>query len=289
VFDGVHIAHQQLIRKTILLANRLNGTAVVITFHPDPQCVLRKSSDSVAIMPLDTRLEVFAKLGVDWTIVISFTKRFSQMSASQFIERVLIDRIKANTLVVGDKFAFGKGRRGNMQTLRTEGVRHGMRVISVLPIKRGGLPVSSSRIRKLIESGDLTQARQLLGCSPMIYGTVIRGSGRGRKLVVPTANLKLNRQVLPPKGVYAVRVRIGRARGFSQGVMNYGYRPTFSGKKLVCEVHLFKSVGKLLGRKIMVKLVRRLRPERHFLNTKALRRQIARDINRARKILASNS
>ena len=284
VFDGVHVAHQQLIRATVRLARRQNGTSVVITFDPDPQAVLHPRSAPPALMPLASRLRYLEELGVEWVWVMPFSKRFARMSAEQFIRRVLIRRLRTAALIVGDAFVFGRNRRGNMVVLQTLGPAHGMRIIPVKPITRSGTTVSSSRIRQLIRDGGLLQAKRLLGRAPMLYGTVVRGAGRGRRLGFPTANIRLIPQVLPPRGVYAVIIEVAGRRW--RGVMNLGRRPTFGKGPLVCEVHLLGFSGTLLRRAVAVALLARLRGERRFLSPQALSRQVRRDIARAQPLLA---
>lgn len=287
VFDGVHVAHQQLIRTAVRQARRMNGTSVVITFDPDPQTVLHPSSAAPALMPLAERLRCLETLGVDQVWVIRFSHQFARLSAEQFIRRVLIRRLRARALIVGDTFAFGRDRRGDLAVLQRLGPAHGMRVIPVKPIMRGGLPVSSSRIRRLIHDGTLGQARRLLGREPKLYGTVVRGVGRGRRLGFRTANLRLIPQVMPPRGVYAVMVEAAGRRW--RGVMNLGTRPTFGQGPVVCEVHLLGFSGILLRRAVRVALLARLRGERRFSSPQALSRQVRRDIRRAQSLLATYS
>lgn len=284
VFDGVHLAHQQLIRSTVALARRLKGTSVAITFDPDPQAVLDPAHAPPALMPLSARVAGLQALGIDRVWVIPFTQRFASRSAEQFIRRILIDRLHAVALVVGEAFVFGRNRRGNMATLRALGPPHGMRIVSVRPILRGGALISSSRIRQLIRQGRLAQASRLLGRPPTLYGVVARGAGRGRRLGFPTANIRLHPQVLPPQGVYAVFVHHPGRRRRWQGVMNLGVRPTFGGGPFVCEAHLFGFAGRLLGQFVTVSLLARLRDERCFSSPHALVRQVKRDIQRARHL-----
>jgi len=287
VFDGVHIAHQRLIRRTVELARRLRGTSVAITFDPDPQHVLHPAQAPPALMPLDERVAALQALGVDWAWVIPFTKRFARMTATQFVRRVLCRRLRAVALVLGEAFVFGKNREGDMDVLRTLGSSIGMRVVAIPQVRRGGLAVSSSRIRHLIARGELAQARRLVGPSPALYGVVVRGAGRGRRLGVPTANIRLTSQVLPPHGVYAVAVRRrGDRTVWRGGVMNLGVRPTFGPGPTVCEVHLLRFSGRLLGQAVSVSLLARLRDERCFPSERALTQQVRRDIARARRIFA---
>ena len=286
VFDGVHHAHQRLIRSTVRLARRLRGRSVVITFDPDPHAVLDPAHAPPALMPLDERLWHLRRLGVDLVWVIPFTRRFARMSAAQFVRRILLHRLRAAALIVGERFVFGRGRRGDMETLQALGPSGGMRVVPVRDITVGGEPVSSSRIRRLIARGRLAQARRLLGRAPALYGVVVRGAGRGRRLGFPTANIRLDAHVAPPTGVYAVLLQRADHARLWRGVMNFGTRPTFGPGPLVCEAHLPGFSGTLHGRRVSVLLLARLRGERRFPGPEALIRQIHRDLSRARPLWA---
>jgi len=259
VFDGVHLAHQQLIHTTVDLARRLKGTSVLITFDPDPHTVLDPRHAPSALMPVEARVRELQQRGLDWIWVMPFTKRFARMTAKQFVKQILLRRLRAVALVVGEMFVFGKNRQGNMDLLRAIGPAHGMQVVAVRPIRRGGLPISSSRIRRLIGSGKLSEARRLLGRSPALYGDVVSGAGRGRRLGFPTVNVRLLDQALPPQGVYAVIVQIAASRRVWHGVMNFGVRPTFGSGPLVCEVLLLGFRGTLKGCAVTVSLLARLR------------------------------
>lgn len=297
VFDGVHRAHQHVIRTAVRQAHRLRGTSVVVTFDPDPQTVLTPAHAPSALMPLAARIEQFKRLGVDWVWIIPFTKRFSHMPAERFVQRMLLRALRAEALVVGDAFVFGRDRRGDMAVLRELGTAHGMRVLSVPSIMRGDAPVSSSRIRRLISIGRLAHAGRLLGRPPALYGTVVRGVGRGHRIGFPTANVRLTSHVLPPRGVYAVLTHAMPARLSSatsrwrpwRGVMNLGVRPTFGHGPLTCEVHLLDFSGNLHGRPLCLSLLARLRGERRFPTPEALSRQIQRDVARARHLFTLRS
>lgn len=290
VFDGVHLAHQRLIRRAIRLARQLRAASVAVTFHPDPHHVLAPDTAPPMLMSLKARLRHLAALGLDATLVIRFTRAFARTSAARFAGEVLVRDLRARAIVVGDAFAFGRGRRGGVRTLRAAATAGGARVIAVPAIVRSGAPVSASRIRRLIHDGDLRGASVLLGRPPTLGGCVVRGAGRGRRLGYPTANLRLQDQVTPPQGVYAVRARLesaqGRARRAWPAVMNLGTRPTFGGGAVWCEVHVLGAPGPLLGRTLSLELIQRLRGERCFPSIAALQRQIRRDIAKARQALA---
>ena len=284
VFDGVHRAHQHIVRSTVRLAHRLQGTSVIVTFDPDPSVVLNPRHAPPALMPVEDRIHQLCRLGVDWIWVVPFTKQFSRLKPEQFVRRILLRRLRARALVVGADFAFGRDRRGNMTLLQALGAPTGMRVIPTGPIRRGGAVISSSRIRGLIARGRLRAAASLLGRPPVLYGMVVRGVGRGRRLGVPTANIRLIPQVLPPQGVYAVLVRSTADRRDRRGVMNLGVRPTFGGGPVTCEVHLVGFSGTVPRRPVAVSLLARLRSERCFPSPAALVRQVRRDVSRARQL-----
>ncbi len=285
MFDGVHRGHQRLIGTAVRLGRRLRGTVIAVTFDPDPQAVLEPSRTPPALMPLEERLAHLAALGVDIAWVLPFTRGFARITAEQFIRRVLVNRLRAVALIVGETFTFGRDRLGDLRLLQRLGRMAGMRIIPVREVARGGRPISSSRIRRLISAGRLAEARRLLGRPPALYGVVVPGAGRGRRLGCPTANIRLIPQVLPPQGVYAVTVRIVGHRPCWGGVMNLGLRPTFGPGPLTCEVHLFGYAGTLRDHPLAVSLLRRLRSERCFPAPSALARQIRRDLARARRLL----
>ena len=292
VFDGVHLAHQRLLRATVVLARRLNGASVAVTFDPDPQTVLHPSRAHPSLMPLAARVARLRALGLDRVWVLPFTRRFARLTPTQFIDRFLVGRLRARALIVGERFVFGRGRSGDTRLLHALSASRNLRVLPVRQVTRGGSPISSSRIRALIARGSLSQARRLLGRAPELYGVVVRGAGRGRRLGFPTANLRILSQVLPPQGVYAVRVlalsRRAALTRIGDGIMNLGVRPTFGPGPLVCEVHLLNFSGSLLGRRVAVALVGRLRGERCFPSPAAVSRQILQDRSRARRLLAAS-
>ena len=287
MFDGVHLGHQRLIQTTVRVARRLQGTSVVMTFDPDPQQVLNPHQAQPRLMPLEARVRLINTLGVDVVWIIPFTRQFSMISAEQFVRSVLLRRLRTSCIVVGENFAFGKARRGNLQLLRTLGRRHGMRVIVVPPVLRDGAPVSSSRIRRLIQQGDLAEARRFLGRPVELSGVVVRGEGRATHLGFPTANVRLVSELLPPRGVY--RVWLDHAGRRFHGLMNLGVRPTFmteadGSAPLVCEVHLVGFHATLYGRPVTVAVLKRLRAEKRFESPQDLVRQIRRDLHRARLV-----
>lgn len=286
MFDGVHRAHQQLIRTTVRLAQRVRGTSVAVTFDPDPQTVLDPHHAQPPLMPLQRRLELIESYGARLIWVIRFTPAFSRMSPEGFVRLMLWRRLRARWIVVGSAFAFGKDRRGDLALLRRLGAVCGMRITALPAVRAGGMPISSSRIRTLVQRGALAEARQLLGRDAELSGVVVRGAGRATQLGFPTANIRLAPTLQPPRGVYHVGVVVGRRR--YDGLMNLGVRPTFlpasRSAGLVCEVHLPTFQGTLYGQSVRIELHRYLRDERRFPNPQALIRQIRRDLRRLTRL-----
>lgn len=309
MFDGVHVGHQRLMRTAVRLAHQRHGTSVVLTFDPDPQRVLAPTTALPPMMPLPHRLELMRALDIDLVWVIPFTRRFARITPEAFVRRIVLARLQAQCVVVGSRFAFGAGRQGDVALMARVGAAAGLRVVTVPPVQRAGAPVSSSRIRRLLQCGDVEMARQLLGRPSQLSGCVVRGRGVGHRLGVPTANVQLDAVLPPATGVYAVRVwRESCPSTRWHGVMNFGHRPTFlpapryrqllraarlraargqarqagGGGPLTCEVHVPGLRMSWYGRRVRMDLLRYLRPERRFASPHALVQQIHRDLTAAR-------
>lgn len=276
MFDGVHLGHQHLMARTVRVARRHRGRSIGVTFNPDPQRVLDPARAHPPLMPLRRRVALMRERGLDRVIVISFTRAFAALTPEQFVARILVRRLQAQVVVIGANFAFGKNRRGDVALLRRLGARHGMRVITVPAVTRGGSPVSSSRIRRLVLDGRLPEAQRLLGRPFELSGIVVRGSGRAMRLGFPTANIRLDDTLRPPQGVY--RVQLMWARRQAAGLMNLGVRPTFGRGPVVCEVHLPTFRGHLYGQSVRVACGSKLRDERRFESPHALAAQIRQDL-----------
>ena len=279
-FDGVHRSHQAIVRHVLREAHRQHGTSVIISFDPHPQHVLRPGYLPPLLTRVDQRLELFRTLGVQVVWLVRFTRRFAQLSPEDFFSRLLIQRLRAHTVVVGSSFGFGRGRMGNLDTLRALGHRARIAVHRVPDVLSGGAPINSSRIRAAIAAGRLGEAQRLLGRPVQLRGRVVHGAARGARLGFPTANLDTGHLVLPPPGVYVVRAQTGNR--WRAGVANVGYRPTFHDTRTpVVETHLLRFYGRLYGRTITVEWLRKLRDERSFPNLASLRRQIQSDVDEA--------
>lgn len=286
VFDGVHIGHRHIIKKTVSDAGRLGLSSVVVTFDPHPSRVLNPKVKIPSLISLNHRLRLIEELGADAVIILKFTKVFAKMPAEKFVKNILAGELRAKEICVGENFYFGRAAGTGVKALKKIAEDNGIRVRIVKPVMVGGRIVSSSRIRKTVMSGDLHEAEKLLGRPVSVLGTVVCGAGIARALGYPTANVNPHHEVIPPSGVYAVRVNCnGRVYG---GVLNVGSRPTFYAprdEEPAIEAHLFNFDGRIYGKDIEVLFIKRLRGEIKFKNASDLIEQIKRDEEQAKKIL----
>ncbi|MBW2058737.1 MAG: bifunctional riboflavin kinase/FAD synthetase [Deltaproteobacteria bacterium] len=284
-FDGVHLGHQLILERTRGEAGKIGGESLVFTFEPHPLKVLRGPDCPPLITPFKKKLMLIEGLGVDVVICATFTRRFSAIGAREFVESVLVDRIGIRKIVVGYNYCFGFRRQGTVEDLRRYGREFGFQVIVVGPVRIGGRIVSSSVIRGLIQQGEVAEVARFLGRYYMVLGKVIWGTARGRLLGVPTANVEILNELYPKNGVYAVRVLVeDQTYG---GVANVGMNPTFGGDRFSLEVHIFDFHQDIYGKDIQVAFIERIRSERAFNSPEALVEQIQRDMDQARRILAS--
>jgi riboflavin kinase/FMN adenylyltransferase len=281
VFDGVHRAHRRIIASAVRQARAMHAASVVLTFWPHP-------AGRQSLYSLQHRLRMVAELGVSRTVVVRFTRSFAGLSPEAFIRAVLVKRLHARRVYVGENFRFGRQASGTVVTLKQYAARYGYSVRSFAVMKYHGRTISSTAIRTLISAGKLSAARLLLGRPVSVFGTVIKGRALGRVLGFPTANIDPHHEILPPCGVYAVRVCVGRRR--VNGMCYIGTRPTFdrSGRRLSIEAHLFDFNGRLYGRDIEIFFVRRIRPDKRFSSADALVKRIRLDCLLAKKLLASS-
>ena len=286
-FDGVHRGHQALVAAALDRARSLAGTAVALTFEPHPARVIDPARARAALMTFDQKVEVLAGLGVDVLAVVPFDRERAAQPAEAFVREVLADALAARAVIVGAGFRFGRGRGGDVGLLEDLGRTLGFAVVAVPPVEQGGEPVSSTRIRTEVEAGRVAEAARLLGRPYFVDGTVVRGEGRGRKLGIPTANLDVENETLPARGVYAVWCRVldGAAGARGPAVVNLGRRPTFGGRDTTVEAHLLDQDLDLYGRRLRLEFAERLREERPFPGPDALIEQIRLDISRARPLL----
>jgi len=290
-FDGLHEGHLVLMRTVVERARALDGHSVVYTFEPHPRKVLGGADAPGLLTTLEQKLEVIAACGVDMTVLERFTPAFAETPPETFVREILWARFRPVEVYVGYNFRFGHHREGSMRLLVDLGPELGFRATLIPEVKVGGAPVSSTAIRRLLAAGEVEEAARLLGRPYALRGRIATGDRRGRSLGFPTANLEAENEVLPEPGVYAGWVRFldegDPPRGSERAaVTNLGRRPTFGDALgLVAEAHLLDFSGDLYGRRVDLSFVSRIRPERRFEGAEALRAQIARDVEEARRRL----
>ncbi|HEU5057696.1 MAG TPA: bifunctional riboflavin kinase/FAD synthetase [Kofleriaceae bacterium] len=284
-FDGVHRGHQELVARARAAAARLGGEAVVLTFDPHPASVVAPERAPRLLTTTARKLELLAAAGADAAVVEPFDRELAALAPRAFAETILAGSLGARHLVVGYDFRFGQGRAGGADTLRELGGELGFTVEVVDPVAVDGTVASSSRIRALVEAGELAAARALLGRDPEVEGEVVRGAGRGRGIGVPTANLAIDAGVAPPLGIYAVWVALAGER--YAGAASVGTNPTFDDSgRMSLEVHILDFDRDCYRERVRLAFVERLRGELRFAGAAELVEQIRRDIADTRRILA---
>lgn len=283
-FDGVHKGHLALFDKVKERAKAISGQSVVMTFEPHPLKIMRPANGPQLITHTGQKLELIEKAGIDVIVCVSFDREFAAIPARDFVSDILVKKIGIKEIVVGYDYTFGHNREGDINLLREIGKEFGFVVHLVGPVEIDHTLVSSTSIRRLVQEGRLAEAKVLLGRDFEVQGTVVKGQDRGGRLLgFPTANLNPHGELLPKKGVYAVRLLIDDA--FYNGVTNVGYNPTFGDTGLTVETHILDYSGDLLGKTIKVHFVKRLRDEKTFKSLGELSDQIARDIAQAKEVL----
>ncbi len=288
VFDGCHLGHRAVFDVLRTQARAARAFALVATFDPHPLEILRPDDAPSLLTTASERLFLLERLGVDGVIVVPFDRETADLAAPDFLDSIVPARAHLEVLVVGFDFRMGKNRTFGFDELQALGRERGFRTVRTERTSNGGEPVSSTRIRALLREGRVRDAESLLGHRYLIEGEVVRGRGVGRSLDFPTANVdtKDARKLLPGSGVYATIVTIeDGASGPHPGVMNIGTRPTFGLTELVIEVHLPAFSGDLVGQRVRIELVDRIREERTFSGPEALKARIAEDVALARRIL----
>jgi riboflavin kinase/FMN adenylyltransferase len=286
-FDGVHLGHRDVLARLAARAARSGLRSVLVTFQPHPSEVLKPERAPLLLSPGEEQLELLAETGLDYAVVLPFSRALAELTAEEFVDRVLVPRFGMRELLIGYDHGFGRDRAGSVDVLLRLGERRGFPVEVVPPFKlAGGATVSSTAIRTMVSSGDLAGAATALGRRYAVSGRVSHGDKRGRTLGFPTLNLALAspRKLLPPAGVYAVLAQT--PRGSFGGMMNLGPRPTFGDATLSLEAHLFDADGDLYGDHVRLDFVARLRDTRRFDSADALVGQLRLDAEHARRALS---
>lgn len=287
-FDGVHLGHHRVLEEIADRARRSGRRSLLVTFEPHPLEVVNPSAAPPLLTLAHERRELLAQSELDAVVFLPFTQELSHLSPEEFV-RLLIRRYRLRELVVGFDHGLGRGRTGDVALLRELGQRLGVAVDVVDAVMVDGRNVSSTLIRRAIAGGDLATAARFLGRAYSLTAPVVQGAGRGRTIGYRTVNLELpdERKLLPPDGVYAVRVEWGR--GTSGGMMHQGPRPTFGDARRSLEVHLFDGAPELYGQMVKLRWVARLRDVQAFASPEALKRQLDKDFAAAYAALTGSA
>ena len=285
-FDGVHLGHRELIKRTIEIAARENGTPAVFTFDPHPMKVLRPDCCPPMLLSKEEKIRILSDLGIKLLVILPFSDDIANLSPREFVKNVLIDKFKVRAVVVGYNYNFGYKGTGNAGLLTGLAGEYGIEAVVVPPVQHDQAEVSSTLIRNLLQKGDVSTAAEFLGYFPLIVSRVVTGDQRGRQIGFPTANLELSDDILAPaNGVYAVRVHVNGA--ILRGIANIGNRPTFDlNQPPNLEVHIFDFAREIYNTKIKVEFIKRIRGEQRFSSVEELVRQIENDSGEVKKVLA---
>jgi riboflavin kinase/FMN adenylyltransferase len=283
-FDGVHLGHQFIFRKLVEEAHREKCPAIVISFDPHPKMVLHpERRPFYLITSREEKIRLIGSLGIDAFLLIPFSLEYAKTTAEAFVQDILWQRLGIRKLLIGHDYTFGRGKEGNEAFLRACGERLGFAVEAIGAFCLGETTISSTRIRNALLAGEVRFASSLLGRPYNLAGKVVPGKRRGTDLGFPTANIDTDKEPLPPRGVYAVRILFeGRCL---DGVLNMGFNPTFDSEQRTVEVHIFDFHEDIYGKILDVLFIERLRDEIRFPSVPELLAQIDRDIVRVREIL----
>ena len=288
-FDGVHLGHQNVLRRTIEHARKIGGEAWAMTFDPHPLKVLNPDVAPLILTTSPHKLQLLQQFGLDGCLLIPFNRQFASIPAAAFLKRLERDIPTLTAIFMGHDWRFGHKGQGNRQMLCDWAQkRPGISIHQMEAVRRGGQPISSTRIRNTVIAGKLAESTALLGRPYSILGSVKHGNHIGRKIGFPTANLDPSNEAHPPTGIYAIQAIIN-GKSYP-GIVNFGFHPTIAPVKTpLLEVHLFNAKQNLYGSQIEVFFMRKLRNEKKFSHLQALIQQIRKDVVKARQILASPS
>ncbi len=283
-FDGLHKGHQLIINEAIKEAKENNYPAAVLSFHPHPLEIIPGKNPPPSIVSRKQKISILEEMGIDYYFEQEFNQEFASLRAEEFIKNILLDKLKVNTVVVGDDFRFAHKNEGNVEILKEMGELHDFKTKIISQLHASDDRISSTRIRNLLKKGKLKKALGLLGRPYQMCGEVVHGKKIGRKLGFPTANIKLETNyALPPEGVYAAKVKFDGKEYVASA--NLGYNPTFNNENISFEVYILDFEGDIYGKRICVDIIEFLRDEENFNNKEELIEQMNKDILYTRNLL----
>lgn len=285
-YDGVHSGHQKIIERLNQIAQKIHGETVILTFHPHPRLVIQPDNKELKLLnTLDEKIELLGHYGIDNLIVAPFSLKFSQIPAESYVKDFLWGKIKPKVVVIGFNHKFGNNREGDIHLIREIGKDLDFEVEEISQQTVDHISVSSTKIRRALQSGDVALAHSLLGHHYSIQGKVVEGEHVGTKIGFPTANILIKNQnkLIPANGVYAVLVNVNGAQYF--GMLNIGLRPTFNGTHTTIEVHIFDFEENIYGVEIQVEFIDAIRQEMKFESPEALAEQLSKDMLISKELL----
>ena len=284
-FDGVHKGHQKVFDKVINASKLSNLSSVVLTFFPHPRIILNKYNDVKMIDTLDEKIDHLEKIGIDHLIIHPFDKKFSLLSADQFIKEYLVDKLKLKHIIIGYDHRFGKGREASITDLKKYSSEFNFVVDEIDAQEIEKIAISSTKIRKSINEGDLETTSLYLGRFFSLTGKVVKGDGLGKQIDYPTANIKIeeNYKIIPKDGVYYIKTTIDNK--LYNGMMNIGHRPTIGSKEKSIEVNLFNFNRDIYDKIISINVIKKIRDEKKFSSIEALKAQLAKDQEHCLKLI----
>ena len=280
-FDGFHLGHQRVIRKGKQIAKKKKLNFGLMVFQPLPVMFFNNKLKNFRIDSLQQKINSSKKQGIDFLIIKKFDKKFSNIKAEDFIKNILYRKLKTKLVFISKNFRFGKNRTGDISLLKKREKLFNYKTNTIVPLNKKGSIISSTLIRKNIKRGKIDQASRMLGRFWTIEGIVTRGERRGRKIGFPTCNIDLTSYIVPKLGVYSAKIIVDKIIK-KKGIVNIGYRPTFGKKKLILEAHIFGLKKNLYGKRIKVMLIKFIRKEKKFKNIIQLKKQIKKDIKKAK-------
>ena len=288
-FDGVHIGHQTIIERLKKIAEKIDGETVLLTFYPHPRKVILNDQLSLKLINTkDEKIELLEQYGLDHLFIHPFNEEFSRISPTSYVRDLLVNQLKINHLVIGYNHQFGRNREGNLSLLRELSSIYDFNIEEISAQQINEIKVSSTKIRAAIEAGNITTANNYLGHTFSISGKVIQGNKLGRTIGFPTANIKIDEsdKICPPKGVYAVRVKLGTQT--FKGMMNIGTRPTIEKEQSILsnEVHIFNFDKDIYNKNVKIEFIARIREEKKFNDINGLKQQLIDDQKKSMEILS---
>ena len=281
-FDGFHLGHQKVIKTGKRIAKENNLKFGLLVFHPLPVMFFNKKLKNYRIDSLQQKIQSSKKNKVDFLIIKKFDKKFSNISSENFIKNILYKKLRTKLVLISKNFRFGKNRTGDINLLRKREKLYNYKTVTISPLKKKKMTISSTLIRKSIMKGKIEYSNKLLGRFWTIEGTVKRGEKRGRKIGFPTCNIDLENYILPKLGVYSAKIIVNKNIK-KKGIVNIGYKPTFGKNRLLLEAYIFGLRKNLYDKRIKIMLIRFIRREKKFKNIIQLKKQIKKDIAKVNK------